>query len=169
MNGIYALYPDGSRAQRAVDALRGAGVRDADITVISAEPMEHYEFGELHRATRMWYVASAGGLIGMLSGAWLTRFTSLDWPLPTGNMPIVAWWPNLIVVFELTMLGAICATVATVAISSGLLRRQRGQLYDPAISEGQILVGVEEPRDAAAVERALGSEGIQIKHTTRGS
>ena len=26
-------------------------------------------------------------------------------------MPIVAWWPNIIIMFELTMLGAILVTV----------------------------------------------------------
>ena len=36
----------------------------------------------------------------------------------TGNMPIVAWWPNLIVMFELTMLGAILATVITLFVSA---------------------------------------------------
>ena len=43
--------------------------------------------------------------------------TELAWPLQTGNMPIVAWWPNLIVIFELTMLGAILATAITLFIT----------------------------------------------------
>jgi hypothetical protein len=158
VSAIYALYPDGNRAQRAVDALRSAGVSDADITVISSEPMEHYEFGEMHRATSMWTIASIGGLLGLLFGIWLTRFTELDWPLNTGNMPIVAWWPNLIVIFELTMFGAIFSTVATVVVTCGLMRK-RPRLYDPAVSDGQILVGVESPSDARAVENALAIDG----------
>lgn len=162
MSAVYALYPDGGRAQRAVEALRTAGVSDADITVISAEPMEHYEFGAMDRSTTMWTIASLGGLLGLLFGTWLTRFTELDWPINTGNMPIVAWWPNLIVIFELTMLGAILSAVATVAISGGLIRR-RPALYDPAVSDGKILVGVDSPRDAAAVERALTFDGVQAK------
>ncbi len=162
MRAIYGLYPDGDRAQRAVNALRTAGVADADITVISAEPMEHYEFGELGKSSSMWTIASMGGLVGMLFGAWLTRFTELAWPLNTGNMPIVAWWPNLIIIFELTMLGAIFSTVATVVVASGLLRR-RPALYDPAVSQGKILVGVESPRDAAAIENALAIDGTSIR------
>ena len=51
MNALYALYPDGDAAQRAVNALRAAGVSDDDITVISAEPMEDFEFGEIDRVT----------------------------------------------------------------------------------------------------------------------
>jgi hypothetical protein len=158
MSATYGLFSDGDGAQRAVNALRSAGIADADITVISAEPMEHYEFGEMNRATRMWYIAAVGGAAGLAVGAWLTRMTELAWPLPTGNMPIVAWWPNLIVVFELTMLGAILATVATLIVTGGLARRMP-RLYDPAVSDGRILVGVEAPVDGAAVADALRSAG----------
>jgi hypothetical protein len=164
MNGVYGLYADGDQAQRAVNALRMAGVADDDITVISAEPMEHYEFGELNRTTYMWYIAAAGGFAGLAVATWLTRFTQLAWPLPTGGMQIVSWWPNLIVMFEMTMFGAIFATVATVVITGGLLRR-RPALYDPAVSDGKILVGVEASRDAAAIERALAFDGIQVKRS----
>lgn len=164
MSALYALYPDGNQAQRAVDALRGAGVADADITVISSEPMEHFEFGALNRSTWMWYIASAGGFTGLALGSWLTWFTSVAWPLPTGNMPIVAWWSNLIVIFELTMLGAILATVATVMVTGGLFRKRSG-VYDPAVSDGLILVGVESPRDGAAVERALAFGGVAVKRS----
>jgi Protein of unknown function (DUF3341) len=163
MSAVYALYSNGHAAERAVNALRAAGVADEHITVITAEPMEHFEFGEMNKETRIWYIASFGGLFGMLTAVWFTRMTELAWPLSTGNMPIVSWWPNLIVIFELTMLGAILATVATLIVTGGLLRRMP-PLYDPAVSDGKILVGVEEPRDAAAIERALNAgAGAEIK------
>ena len=164
MSALYALYGDGDAAQRAVDALRRAGLGDAEITVASAEPMEHFEFGGIERETRMWYIASAGGFVGLAFGTWLTRFTEVAWPLPTGNMPIVAWWPNMIVMFELTMLGAIFATVGTLIVTGGLLRR-RPALYDPRVTtEGKILVGVDAPRDAAAVEQALRAAGGEVQN-----
>ena len=163
MSAVYALYPDGRAAQRAVNALRAAGLSNSEITVISAEPMEQFEFSEIDKRTRIWYIASGGGLLGMMFGTWLTRMTEVAWPLPTGNMPIVAWWPNLIVIFELTMLGAILATVGTLIVTGGLLRR-RPALYDPAVTvENKILVGVESPRDERAVERALSGAGETVK------
>jgi hypothetical protein len=162
---VYALYANGDAAQRAVNALRSAGVPDAAIEVISSEPMEHYEFGAKDKATRIWYIACAGGLFGLLFSTWLTRMTELAWPLPTGNMPIVAWWPNLIVMFEMTMLCAILATVATLVVTGGLLRR-RPALYDPAVSEGRILVGVEgSPGNLAAIEQALSSGAVAVKRS----
>src|SRR5262245_62909150 len=102
----------------------------------------------------MFWIAAAGGILGLAFSTWLTRLTELAWPLNTGNMPIVAWWPNLIVMFELTMLGGILAAVVTLLVTARLVRR-RPALYDPAVSDGRILVGVEDPRDGAAVERAL--------------
>jgi len=156
MSASYALYTTGGAAQRAVDALRAAGVADADIAVITSEPMEDYEFASIDHRTMIWYIASAGGFVGLAAGTWLTRMTELAWPLSTGNMPIVAWWPNLIVMFELTMLGGILAAVATLMVTGGLLRKTP-TLYDPSVTDGKILVGVENPRDGAVVERALRS------------
>ena len=57
MNALYALYSDGHQAQRAVDRLRAAGVTDNDITVISAEPLEDFEFAEIGKSSWMWYIA----------------------------------------------------------------------------------------------------------------
>ena len=158
MSAMYGLYDDGDGAQRAVNGLRNAGVADSAITVVSDQPMETYEFGEMNRATRIWYIASGGGLVGLVFATWLTRMTELAWPLPTGNMPIVSWWPNLIVIFELTMLGAILATVATLLVTGELLRR-RPALYDPRVSDGKILVGVENAARAEEVERVLVAAG----------
>lgn len=164
MKSVYALYSDGDSAQRAVDGLRAAGVSDEGITVISSAPMEDFEFAHIGSKNRLWYVASFGGLLGLLSSVWLTRYTERDWPINVGNMAIVPWYANLIVVFELTMLGAILATVITLIVTSGLLRR-RPALYDPEVSSGKILVGIENPTlSDADLERALVVEpGITLK------
>ena len=94
-----------------------------------------------------------------------TTYTASDWPMNVGNMSTVAWWPNLIVIFEMTMLGAILASVATLIITAGLLRR-RPALYDPEVSDGKILVGIENPAEHTIedVERALRvAPGVALK------
>jgi hypothetical protein len=156
MKAVYALYADGESAQRAVNGLRAAGVADSGITVISGEPMEDFEFSQMNRDTWIWYIASGGGLAGFAAATWLTTTTERSWPITTGNMPIVSWWPNLIIMFEMTMLGAILATVITLLVGGGLLRR-RPLLYDPAVTDGKILVGVEHATETAMpeLERAL--------------
>jgi hypothetical protein len=154
MSAIYALYSDPDAAQRAVNGLHAAGVAEASVVVMSGEPFEAQPFAHRDSATWLWYIACAGGLFGLLVSTWLTRMTELAWPLKTGNMPIVAWWPNLIVMFEMTMLGAILATVFTLFVTAKLPSRVP-RLYDPEVTNGKILVGVENPSQPSDVERAL--------------
>jgi len=161
VKALYALYSEPEDVQRAVDNLRAAGVAEPAIVVISSEPIEEYEFSHRFSATWLYWIAGGGGVLGLLVGTWLTRMTELAWPLQTGNMPIVAWWPNMIVMFELTMLGAILATVITLFITAKIPTREP-KLYDPRVSDGKILVGVENPSDssAGAIENALLSAGV---------
>jgi hypothetical protein len=155
---LYALYTEPEDVQTAVDNLRKAGVPEKEIVVISSEPIEEYEFSHRDKATWLYWIAGGGGALGLTFGTWLTRMTELAWPLPTGGMPIVSWWPNLIVMFELTMLGGILATVVTLFITAKLPTREN-KLYDPAVADGKILVGVESPAESArgAIEKALGA------------
>jgi hypothetical protein len=164
VTAVYVLCPDPNAAQRAVDALHATGVPDQGITIISAEPVEGQQFTHRDQGTWMFWIAGAGGVVGLLFAAWLTRMTELAWPLPTGNMPIVAWWPNLIVIFELTMLGGILSAVITLLVTARI-PTNRSQLYDPEVMDGKILVGVENASGASIpdVERALLSGGPQVK------
>jgi len=83
VKAIYALYRDPDSAQRAVDALSGAGaalgVKRKNITIISSEPFEDYAFGRGvdkrdHRSLMPW-IAALGGLIGGVTGLSLATFT----------------------------------------------------------------------------------------------
>ena len=164
MKAVYGLYSDGQAAQQAVNRLRAAGLADRQITILSAQPMEDYEFGHIDKANWLWWIACAGGLTGMAVGFFLTWLTETSWPINVGGLPIYAWWPNLIIIFELTMLGAIMATVIALVITAGLGRG--GGLYDPEVSDGQILVGVENPPDASVADfrKALESPpGARVK------
>jgi hypothetical protein len=160
MKAVYALYVEPRDVQRVFHGLLAAGLPEGRITIISSDPIEEYEFSHRDQATWMYWIAAGGAAIGLLAATWLTRMTELAWPLPTGNMPMVSWWPNLIVMFEMTMLGAILATVVTLLITAGIPRRTPA-LYDPEVSDGKILVGVENPQDdlVAKIELALASGG----------
>ena len=168
MTAIYGLYADPESAQRAVDGLRRAGVAERAVTVMSSEPIEEFEFSQRDKATWMHWIAGCGGVAGLLVGLWLTTMTERAWPLQTGNMPIVAWWPNLIVMFELTMLGSIVATVTTL-FATAILPQRKPVLYDAAVSDGEILVGVENPPDGSIpdLERALMAAGPSALRTAR--
>ncbi len=160
MRAVYGLYASPDAAQRAVDGLRAAGVADRDVQVMSSEPFEDYEFSHRDAATWLHWVAIAGGAAGLGFGYWLTTTTQQMWPLRTSGMPIVSIWPNLIVIFELTMLGAIVASVLALLVAARL-PSPLPVLYDREVSEGYILVGVQQPAGglAPAVMAALEGAG----------
>jgi hypothetical protein len=161
MSAIYGLYADPAMAQRAVDNLRKAGLPDADITVISSEPFEHFEFGHRDAKTAMPWIAAAAGIAGLLTSYYLLGLSQMSWPLKTAGMPIAPLWTNLIIIFEMTMLSAILATVVTLIVTAFF--GDRGKMYDPEVSDGYILVGVENSADTSKLEPALAIDGARVK------
>ena len=168
MKAVYGLYPDPDAAQRAVDHLRAAGIADADIIVISSEPFEEYEFSHRDKATWLYWIAGGGGVAGLVLSFVLVSYAQQAWPINTAGMPIFSPYPNAIVIFEMTMLGAILATVTTLFITAKLPNRGP-RLYDPEVSDGYILVGLENPPDdsVAAARGALEEAGSgRVKATS---
>jgi hypothetical protein len=162
MKAIYGLCSHPALAQHAVDSLRRAGVKDDSITVVASQPYEEYEFSHRYKKTWLFWIAAGGGVLGLGIGLGLAYMTETLWPLVTGGMPIVAWWPNIIIMFELTMLGSIVATVVSLLIMTEL-PNLRSRVYDPEVSRGKILVAVENPSEAdvASLERTFKVSGIE--------
>jgi hypothetical protein len=164
VTAVYGLYDDGQSAQQAVNRLRASGLTDRQITILTAQPMEDFEFGHIDKQNWLWWIACGGGLLGMAAAFGLTWLTEMSWPINVGALPTYAWWPNLIIIFEMTMLGAILATVVGLGITAGFGRG--GGLYDPEVTDGSILVGVENPAPdrVADFQKALESApGARIK------
>ena len=155
MKAIYALFPDPGSAQNAFDALRRAGsslgIDAGKIVVVTSEPFEGYDFSVEHAKSYMFPLATFGGIAGGCFGYWLASLTQTSYPLPTGGMPIVTSWTNGIIIYELTMLGAILTTVVTLLVSAGL-PNYKPKLSDPEIWNGKILVGVTDPPEGARAE-----------------
>jgi Alternative complex III, ActD subunit len=164
MTGIYGLFAEPEAVQRAVDMLRRSGIANHDITVVSDEPYEEFEFSHRDKATWLFPLAALGGLIGLIGATLLTVGTERAWPLDVGGMPVVALWPNLVITFELTMLGAILTTVGALLVTAKLPAREP-VLYDPEVSNGRILVGVSHlAGPAEAVRSTLEQNGaLEVK------
>ena len=165
MKAVYGLFPTPESAQIAVDGLRRAGIADRQITIISSEPLEHYEFAKKESKTWMNWIAVSGAAFGCVGSYLLLTLTQKAWPINTGGMPIVTNWTNLIIIFELTMMGAIFSTVAALLITAGIPNFKKDKLYDPEVSNGKILVGVANPADASSIEKALKAVGHGILKT----
>lgn len=170
MKAVYALVSTPNSAQRAVDALRAAsrdlGFSADKIVVLSGEPIEGVEFTEQHARGFLFPLAALGGIIGGFTGYFLTTLTQHAYGIPTGGMPISPTWTNGIIVYELTMLGAILATLISLLVTAGLPNWKAGRFTDPEIWTGKILVGVADPPDSAAkevAERLRRSGATEIK------
>jgi hypothetical protein len=162
MKAIYGLYASPIAAQRAFDQLtKVAKVDERRIVVLSSEPHEEYEFAHRDKKSWMTWIAALGALIGMTTGYLLTSITQNLWKIDTGGMPIVTNWTNMIVIFELTMLGAVFASVITLLITAGLPGKLP-EIYDPEIANGKILIGVADVREGAPdIEHALRAGGTR--------
>jgi hypothetical protein len=110
----------------------------------------------------MNWISAGGALIGFLSAYFLTSITQQLWAIDTGGMPIVTNWTNMIILFELTMLGAVFAAVITLLVSAPIPSRGPA-IYDPEVSDGKILVGVANPPDAASIKGVLRRGSSSVK------
>jgi hypothetical protein len=170
VNSIYGLFPGPDAAERGMNALRAAGIAPEKIIIMSSEPFDRYHFTEADRKTAMPWLAVFGGLVGGICGYLLARYTQVAYPITVGNMPSVSPWPTAIVTYEMTMFGAVVATVITLLITARLARR-RPAPYDPEISNGMVLIGVMDPSDAtrADLENRLRRAGAEQVKTTGAS
>lgn len=160
MTAIYGLYNSPDAAQIAYDNLVTSGIRESEIVVMSSEPLEEYRFASRDRATVMTWIAVLGAVTGLIGAYLLTSLTQKAWAIDTGGMPIVSTYTNIIILFELTMLGAVFATVITLMRTARLPGRLP-KFYDPEISQGKILIGVANPdaSRSSSVETALRAGG----------
>jgi hypothetical protein len=172
MKALYGLYADPDAAQRALNTLRASTSElkfdRRQILIMSGESWEGYEFTEEHATAHPYRWAVVGAVVGATCGYLLTTLTQKSYPLPTGGMPITPIWTNGIIVYELTMLGAILFTLVNLLIGAGLPNFKE-KVSDPETWKGNILVGVTDPPQSseAELERRLRDAGAsQIKQSS---
>jgi hypothetical protein len=171
MKAIYALYADPEAAQRAVDSLRAASSElkfdTKQIIIVSGEPHEGYEFNDSHTTATPYRLAVLGAIVGGTLGYLLTTLTQRSYPIITGGMPLAPVWTNGIIVYEMTMLGAILTTLVTLLIGAGL-PNFKSVITDRGIGSGKILVGIVDPPEGSQAElekHLLLSGATQVKQT----
>jgi membrane protein implicated in regulation of membrane protease activity len=144
---IIAILDTPEEATAALSALRREGLPQRAITMMSSEPV-HRGLDDDQTTSYIGAFAIAGGLIGAACAILLTVITSRRVGLVTGGMPVVTPWAFGIIVFELTALGAILATLARMIIEARLARRRALTDYDEAVANGKVVVAVDCSDDA---------------------
>ena len=128
-------------AQQMVDALLSAGARREDITVISSEPFDEYEFAQHEKPMLMPWLVVFGAILGGIGGFLLVSLTTKSFPIATGGMPITPRWISGIITYELTMLAAILTTLLVLLLTAPLFRWNQ-EPYDVQVADGKVLVGI---------------------------
>lgn len=136
---VVASFVGPIAARRAIESLLSAGVNRENITVISSVPLDELQGAESEKAAVMPWLVALGAILGGIAGYLLVSLTQMSYPIATGGMPIVSLWTDGIIIYELTMLGAILSTLLVLCWTAPLLRWKRQPLDRPVDGEDIVL------------------------------
>lgn len=158
------LFQDPNAAADAMDALHENGFERGTFDVLTGMPYPEGAFGEHVPQHRLFRYPAFGAIIGFVTALFLTTATQAAYPLVTGGKPILSLFAMLVILYEMTMLASVIATVIGIIIESRLPNVNPGA-YDPRITEGWIGVVVtsddERASDASSVLMGAGAEEVK--------
>jgi hypothetical protein len=152
------------RVADALSRLKGLGITDDDISVISGVPYSDKILGRPMSWTRVPQIAIAGAGVGFVVGALLVWGTAALYPLHVGGQPIYPIPTAIVVLFELTMLGLLIATFLGVFLE--MMSPSFGPKgYHPKVSDGNIAILFTCPPEMdRKMHSALAELGAELVH-----
>lgn len=123
MNPVHGLAASYSSPERFGEAIRRA--REAGYTRLDTYMPFAIEEGIDRKASRRSPVPAAMAIGGVLGGAaayWMQYYATHDYPLNTGGRPLTSWPAFVPITFELGVLTAALAGLATFLVMAGLPR-----------------------------------------------
>jgi hypothetical protein len=147
------VFHEVDTAVRSIEELHKAGM--TDLETYSPLPQHELEHA-LHRPqSPVRLFTLVGGLTGAATGFALPIWTSLDWPLMTGGMPMIALPTYVVPAFELMILFGALSTVAGLFINARLGPPGKGMAYHPSFSAGAFGVLVDAPAGQGSDARRI--------------
>ena len=161
---LLALFDDVAAVTESVSTLRGMGLSDDVVTVMSSVPYEPQMLARPRARNPMPRVALLGAILGLVSAISLLLASFLLYPLVQGGQPIVPIPPSLIIVFEITMLGTMW-TIFFGFFAVNRLPTLGHPVYDPRITLGKIgvLVRPEEMRLSEAERGLREADAVDVR------
>jgi hypothetical protein len=163
---ILGLFQQPEPAADAMDGLKEAGFELGTFDVLTGTPYPEGAFGEHVPQHRLFRFPAFGAIIGFTLSVFLTAVTQLAYPLVTGGKPILSVFAMLIIMYEMTMLAGVIATVIGIIFESRLPNMKPG-IYDTRITEGWIgvVITFDDESKVADAESVLNKAGaLEIKH-----
>jgi Protein of unknown function (DUF3341) len=136
---VFGIYPAYASVEYGVDALRTAGFRNSDISVLFPENTGSKEFAH-EKGTKAPEGASAGGGTGVVIGGalgWLAGIGSLALP---GVGPLIAAGP-IVATLAGAGLGGVVGGLAGALIGMGIPEYE-AKRYEGRVKDGGILLSV---------------------------
>jgi hypothetical protein len=163
---ILGLFQQPEPAADAMDGLKEAGFELGTFDVLTGTPYPEGAFGEHVPQHRLFRFPAFGAIIGFTLSVFLTSVTQLAYPMVTGGKPILSIFAMLIIMYEMTMLAGVIATVIGIIFESRLPNMKPG-IYDTRITEGWIgvVITFDDESKVADAESVLNKAGaLEIKH-----
>ena len=163
---ILGLFQQPEPAADAMDGLKEAGFELGTFDVLTGTPYPEGAFGEHVPQHRLFRFPAFGAISGFTLSVFLTSVTQLAYPLVTGGKPILSIFAMLIIMYEMTMLAGVIATVIGIIFESRLPNMKPG-IYDTRITEGWIgvVITFDDDSKVADAESVLNKAGaLEIKH-----
>lgn len=147
----------------ALDALRGLGIADDQISVMSSLPYSTNILGRPSVRTRLPLISLVSAVLGLLAGIFFTVITPHLYIIRVGGQPIVPFPPTALLMYEFIMLLLIVGTFGGF-LALNHFPSSEPQYYDPRLNDGRISILVECPADqradAVAALEAHGAEDV---------
>ncbi len=167
---VFGIYPSYNAVERAVDALRSAGFRSTDISVLFPENVGTKDFAHT-KGTKAPEGAAAGGGTGAIIGGtlgWLTGIGALAIP---GLGPFIAAGPIMAALAGVGAGGAI-GGIAGGLIGMGIPEYE-AKRYEGRVTKGGILLSVHSDNSdwtsrAKKILESTGAEDISSTGETKG-
>lgn len=151
---LLGLFRDPDTTAETLDKLRGMGITDHDIAVISSVPYPARVLGRPMVWERLPWISLSGAFVGFLIGVFLNAGTPLLYTIRVGGQPVIPIPPSLVLTYEFTMMGLIVSTFLGVLWES-FFPSYGPKYYHRLLSHGRVGILFRCPAEKEAEARAM--------------
>ncbi|GAB4522082.1 MAG: hypothetical protein Fur0018_03320 [Anaerolineales bacterium] len=164
-NAHMALFAKIDQVAEALECLRGFGINEDEMSVISGFPISDEMLGRPMTWTNVPKIAMGGFIGAFIISIALNWGTPLLYPIYVGGQPLLPVPPTIILTFEISMLGLMLSTFLGVLWES-VFPSYGPKIYTSEVSHGKIglvftCVGGEKCKNIHQALAELGAEWVR--------